>query len=247
MKTILWLTTALALAAGVATFTAWRTAGQLRAENASLQAERDSLKAQRATSEAQTKRMEHDLKRLQSEVQEVHKLRGEVNQLRGGAGEVERLRGENRSLRAESQQLRTAQNAPPTSSPQPAESAMPNSFPRDQWTFAGYATPESALVSAIWAMREGKPQSYLESLTPEEQARLAKAWENQSEAEIAAKHQQDVTTITGFRILDRQNIAPDVVRMSVAVDGTGRTETVDMKRVGTDWKFSGFIRNPAKQ
>ena len=73
-------------------------------------------------------------------------------------------------------------------------------FPRDSWTFAGYSTPEAALVSAVWAMKEGKPQVFLDSLSAEEQARMAKAWENKSEDEIAAKHQQDVSQITGVRV-----------------------------------------------
>ena len=32
--------------------------------------------------------------------------------------------------------------------------------------------------------------------------------------------------------------------MSVYIDGVDRTEKVSMKRVGNDWKFGGFIREP---
>ena len=63
---------------------------------------------------------------------------------------------------------------------------------REQWSNAGYASPEAALVSAIWSMREGNPKSYLESLSPEEQQRMSKVWEGKTEQEIVAKHQQDV-------------------------------------------------------
>src|SRR5262249_44720756 len=114
------------------------------------------------------------------------------------------------------------------------------------WAFSGYATPKAALVSAIWAMKEGNPKIYLESLSPEEQARMAKVWENKSEAEVAAKHQSDVASITGLRILEEQVVGDNQVVMAVQIEGTDRTEKVSMKRVGNDWKFGGFIREAAK-
>src|SRR5262249_48274552 len=116
-------------------------------------------------------------------------------------------------------------------------------FPRENWTFAGYATPEAALVTAVWAMKEGKPQKYLDSLSPEEQARMAKAWANKSEDEIAAKHQQDVSQITNVRLMNRKEISPDEVQFTVLIEGPNRMETVSMKRFGADWKFGGFIRD----
>ena len=63
-------------------------------------------------------------------------------------------------------------------------------------------------------MREGSPKTYLESLSPEEKERMTKEWGNRSEAEIAAKHQQDVSQITGMRVTGRQEIASDEVRLS---------------------------------
>ena len=111
---------------------------------------------------------------------------------------------------------------------------------------AGYATPEAALVSAIWSMKEGNPKSYLDSLSPEEQARLAKTWENKTEAEIIAKHQSDVAPITGVRVLDRHEISAEEMQMNVYIEGVGRVEKVSMKRTGNDWKFGGFIRLPPK-
>ena len=101
-------------------------------------------------------------------------------------------------------------------------------------------------MSAIWAMREGNPKTYLDSLSPEEQLRMAKSWQNKSEAEIAAKHQQDVSVITGMRILGQQTVSANEVTMDVFVEGVNRPEKVSMKRVGNDWKFGGYIRSPAQ-
>src|SRR5205823_6916352 len=121
-------------------------------------------------------------------------LRNEVSQLRTTTKEADKLRAENQQLRSQNQQLRGAGPTPSSASATPAPK---DQFPRDSWGFSGYATPDAALVSAISAMKEGNPKSYLESLSPEEQARLSKVWENKSAEEIAAKHQQDVSAITG--------------------------------------------------
>lgn len=95
-------------------------------------------------------------------------------------------------------------------------------------------------------MREGNPQTYLQSLSPEEQARLAKSWQNKPETEIVAKHQSDVAAITGLRVLDRQTVSPNEVLMNVYIEGVGRMEKVSMKLIGNEWKFGGYIRPPPK-
>lgn len=239
MKVLQWLTLVLLAVAIAAAVLGWKSAQQLRSELEAVRAENQVAQAQsQAAAEAQSKRTEAELQRLRAQAQEVPKLRGEVSQLRGTAKETETLRTENQQLRTA---LRTAATTTPATPPPPVPA---DQFPRENWAFSGYATPEAALVSAIWAMREGKPQTYLESLSPEEQQRLAKTWQNKSEAEIVAKHQQDVASISNIRILERQAVSDNEVVMSVVIEGTTRAEKVLMKRAGNDWKFGGFIRNP---
>jgi hypothetical protein len=173
----------------------------------------------------------------------VARLRGEVTQLRTAAKDAEKLRAENQQLRNENQTLRGAASATaPPVQPQPQQQAT--AFPRESWTFAGYGSPESALVSAIWSMQQGNPKQYFESLTPEEQLRMTKVWEGKSPEEIAAKHVSDTAKITGMKILTSQEVAPGQTILSVQIDGVDRTERVNMQRIGNDWKFGGFIRDP---
>lgn len=234
-------------AAVAAAVVGWKNVGQLRAANDALRAELESLKAQSAAaSEAESRQREQELQRLRADAQEVVRLRGEVTQLRNSAKEGEKLRAENQRLQAENRQMRSSAGAAAANTPTPPPAASKDQFPKESWTFAGYATPEAALVSAIWAMKEGNPKTYAASLAPEEQTRMAQTWANKSEAEIAAKHQQDVAAITGMRILERQAASPDEVVMSVYIEGVGRMEKVSMKRLGEEWKFGGFLRNPAK-
>ena len=224
----------------------WQKVGTLRGENEALRTELEALKSQNATAtEAQSQKRNEELHRQQTQNEELARWRGEAAQSRSGTRDAERLRAENVQLRQQNQQLRMAGSggATPVSDPAPASN---DHFSKENWSFAGYATPESALVSAIWSMRDGNPKSYLESLSPDEQERMAKAWQNKSEAELAAKHQQDVSAITGLRLLDRQLVSPDETVMSVYIEGVNRMEKVSMKRVGNDWKFGGFIREPKK-
>lgn len=217
-------------------------AAKLQSENATLRAEIATLRA-RAETEAQSGTARADeLKRLQADAQDAVRLRGEVTQLRNTAKDADKLRAENQQLKSENQKLRGAAvtAAPAPSNPVP----VPASIPRESWTYAGYSSPAAALVSAIYSMQQGNPKQYFDSLTPDEQARMTKVWEGKSAEEIAAKHVSDTSKITGLRVIDQSVTSDGDVHMNVQIEGVDRTETVVMKRVGNDWKFDGFKREP---
>jgi hypothetical protein len=220
-------------------------AKRLQEENARLRAEVEALRSQATTPEAASAR-EAELKRLQSAAQDAARLRGEVTQLRTAANDATKLRAENQQLKSENQKLRGATAAAEPAPNQPAATPA-GTFPRESWTLAGYASPEAALVSAIYSMQQGNPKQYFDSLTPEEQLRMTKTWEGKSPEEIAAKHVSDTSKITGLRVLNQQVVSENEMQMNVFIDGVDRAERVSMKRVGNDWKFGGFIREPVKQ
>ncbi len=244
MKILRWLGAVALAAALAAAVLGWQRVQQLRSENEALRGQWEQFKAHSAAAaEAQSEHYEEELQRLRTQAQDVFKLRNEVTQLRSAAQAAETLRAENRQLRVQNQQLGAGAGASAAGAVAPNAPTPADQFPRENWTFAGYSTPEAALVTAVWAMKEGKPQMYLDSLSPEEQARMAKAWANKSEDEIAAKHQQDVSQITNVRLMNRKEISPEEVQFTVLIEGPNRTETVSMKRFRTDWKFGGFIRD----
>jgi hypothetical protein len=230
-------------AAIAAAVSGWLKVGRLARENAELKAQMESvLQQQTTTASEQNSQAQKEIETLRAQSQELVRLRGEVSQLRSSAKDAEKLRSDLQQLRAENQRLQTGTAAAAATNQPPP----PDQFPKESWNFAGYATPDAALVSAIWAMKEGNPKTYLESLSPEEQARMSKVWENKSETEIAAKHQSDVSTITGMRVLDRTTISPEEVQMNVYIQGVDRMEKVTMKLINNEWKFGGFIRAPQK-
>ncbi|HSH94187.1 MAG TPA: hypothetical protein VK968_08585 [Roseimicrobium sp.] len=210
----------------------------LRAENEDLKRQISELKDATAQMDKLKKDRDQAVKQAQRYSTEVLSLRNQTSQLLKQKNESAIPSPTGRRQDGASQ----PQAAPPPVPSEPVPALA--TFPRDSWQFAGYATPENALVSAIWAMREGDPQAYFDSLSKEEQIRMAKAWEGKSEQEIAAKHQADVAAISGMRIMDHQVISPTETRMSVYIDGANRQETVSMKLVDGSWKFGGFIRNP---
>jgi hypothetical protein len=235
-----WVLIILILAMGGAAGIGWRKATVLQQENQRLAAEIEALKQQvAALNEEQSQKQQAESKKAAADAQELAKLRGEVSRLRVAANEAEKLRGEVGALKAQNRDLR-AQPAPTAEGP---ATGLPGQFPRQSWAFSGYGTPEAALVSAIWAMKEGKPQVFLDSLSPEEQQRMAQSWQGKSAEEIAAKHQGDVGNIQGMRILTRTPISPTEIQMQVLLEGANRVETFKMNQdAAQQWKFGGFIR-----
>ena len=233
---VIILIVALTAAAGLG----WRKAVLMQQEKQRLGTEIEALKQQLAAlTEEQTQRQEAQSKKAMAEAQELAKLRGEVSRLRVSGTEADKLRAELGALKAQNQQLRNQ----PAAEAAPAAAAAADQFPRQSWAFSGYATPEAALVSAIWAMKEGKPQVFLDSLSPEEQQRMAQIWQGKSEGEIAAKHQSDVGNIQGMRILSRTPISNTEMQMQVFLEGANRVETFKMNQAADQqWKFGGFIR-----
>lgn len=215
---------------------------QLQSENEALRTEIAALKAHAGETDAAR---ETESKRAQADAQDVARLRGELTQLRTSAKDVEKLRAENQQLRSDNQKLRGAASAPAApAAPAATAPQQGSAYPREAWAFAGYTSPDAALVSAIWSMQQGNPKQYFESLTPEEQLRMTKAWEGKTPEEIAAKHQNDTAPITGMKVTGRQLVTPDEIQMNVFIEGANREEKVSMKRVGGEWKFGGFIRPP---
>lgn len=238
------ITFALIIAASVFGVINWRSASLFKAQNENLQARLTALEKQIEEGERGVSSSARELDVLRQRSAELMKLRNEVTQLRAGNQALQQLQAENQRLKQQLQQ-RGGEGAM-------AELPVPGApgadhFPRESWKFAGYASPQSALVSAIWAMREGNPQTYLDSLSPNEQQRMALNWQNMSQEQIMAKHKSDVANITGLRVLEQQNLAPDEIVMNVYLEGPGRVEKVRMNQVGQEWKFAGFVTDPQQQ
>jgi cytoskeletal protein RodZ len=221
----------------------WQAIQRLRAQQAETLTQLEATRAQEAATAATTgQKRETELRQLRADAQDAARLKAEIAQLRGAARDAQSAQTQANPARTANPSMRRA--VTPAADAPPAAPVPAGTFTRDAWTFSGYATPESALVSAIWAMKEGNPKTYFESLTPDEQLRMTQVWADKTPEQIAAKHQGDVAKITDIRVVESHETAPDQLIMSVQIGGVDRVEKVSLKRIGDDWKFGGFIREP---
>lgn len=70
--------------------------------------------------------------------------------------------------------------------------ARPKRLPRNAWKFVGYATPEAALQSALWAMTTGDLSAALASYTPEKRKERAAEWQDKTGADVARETLRDL-------------------------------------------------------
>jgi hypothetical protein len=239
MRVERWIYSVLILIAAGAGIINWRRAALLASDNEQLRLKIESLENEVNSSSTLTEIAKGQAEKLRTQTSELMQLRNEVTQLRGESKKTDSLNRENERLKTELAGLKsTAEKQQPSA----GDTARTSHFPRDSWSFAGYSSPEAALVSAIWSMKEGNPRSYLDTLAPSEQERMAQVWQNKSEGEVAEKHKNDVASISGIRVVDRENISPGEIVMNVLLEGPNRVERIRMNQVGQDWKFGGFIR-----
>ena len=186
----------------------------------------------------QNRATNEELERLRAEAREVHKLRNEVSQLRAGVKESDQLWAENQRLRGAGRQIQTAQS---TGVAAPSAAASQDGYyAKENWAFTGYATPEAALQSVIWAMREGDTRTLLASVTPEEMERMQKEWGNKTEAQVSADTKRGTDKISGIRILESKTLSEDEVVLSVfAAGGEDKVQKISLKRYGSEWKMAG--------
>src|SRR5207244_2056318 len=120
----------------------------------------------------------------QSQSSELLRLRGEVGSLRRQTNELAKVKAENEKARS----LAGAPGGTSTLAP----ASIP--LPKESWAFVGYANPESALQSAVWAMSQGDPKTFLASLLPEGDE--FKKWQDKAEDDIAKRIKEEFEQVT---------------------------------------------------
>jgi RNA polymerase sigma factor (sigma-70 family) len=136
--------------------------------------------------------------------------------------------------------------------PQPVAPAETD-FPKTSWTFAGYADPQSALLSALWSLSTGDLETFLASLTPGERERqqqqlkigAQRAGKSSAAFFTAASTTGDMPKTKGFRVLDQQDISDDEVILRISIEETGRGNqpkvvVAKMKKTGNEWKVDSI-------
>ncbi len=174
------------------------------------------------------------------QLSELMRLRGESALARNQKTELDRMREENRRLRSAG-----TVSAPPQD-PTPAQ----DDLPKERWTFAGYATPEAAFQTTVWALSQGDVKTMLASLAPDELARRQQRWQDKTEEEIGANTKAEFEKIKGFRILKKEALSENEVVLTLFVDGLNPDEgtpRMKLQRVGNEWKAAGPYEDGGKR
>ena len=224
------------LALGLSAYLAVRVA-TLRKENRTLQKQVESM-AQRAEEPARTE----DVSSSRDAVSLSEKQMSELLRLRG---EVGLLREELRKNKSEVETLRSAAaksaNVPIIPA---ATGAAGESFLKESWTFAGYATPEAALQTWSWAVLKGDSGVALESLAPEMEQAMAEHFKGKTDSELAAEGQKSAEKIIGYEILGREDVSDHEAILEIRVNqhnkaGPGRPQKMKFLTINGQWKVAG--------
>jgi hypothetical protein len=214
----------------------------LEEENRSLRKQLENLTADRplasATTSASDPSTAPNLDRETTDT-ELVRLRGEVTNLRREKQELEKLRAENQTLRAQNEDLSAKQ-------PRLSEIPIPKTYPRENWAFTGFADPESAIQSLLWAGANGNGAAALAALTPEQIARM-KTEDNRdrSDEEIAAELAKQIAKVKSFQVLKTQPLSENETVLTLYIDGlegSEQTPRMKMQRINNEWRLAGPYR-----
>jgi hypothetical protein len=170
---------------------------------------------------------------------ELLRLRGEAGVLRRQSQGLEAARNENRQAHAALEAGRQGQGAGAAEAV-----ATADYWPRDSWAFAGFASPDAAVQTSLWAANNGDVKSLLASATGDLRKHIEEDLAGKSGPEAAIRAMDEVISIQSLRVLSREVQADDTTVLTAAIEGRAETQTVKMlmKKIGGEWKISG----PAK-
>ena len=115
---------------------------------------------------------------------------------------------------------------------------------KSQFVFAGYATPEAALESMIWAFFNGDYDVAMSSVGPKDQADLKKQFGGNPKR-FKSEMRRESTQFNGAQILARKILSADKVELKfqiVTPGGSGGRVTTNcmiqpLAKIGNEWKL----------
>ena len=129
--------------------------------------------------------------------------------------------------------------------PASAESADPatNYWPRASWAFAGYATPNAALQSSLWAASKGDIKTLLGSFTGDAQKIAETLLSTNSESAVATVVISQLVGFKSLRVINSEVRDEETVVITTQTDEEGgpQIKKAMMKKVGGEWKLFGYV------
>jgi hypothetical protein len=172
------------------------------------------------------------------QLRELLKLRGEMGRLRQSAREMEQLRAANHDLLAAPASL----NAPLPAPPDPAKVLA--YWSKDQLAHAGYADPQSALKTFLWAASRGDLNSLLTSITLPADEKVDFEERVRAEDGNTERHNlgESFAPYTGFYVVGQRMPTANRTILDVYFEGEGKTRKVALEKTDQEWKFKTMGR-----
>jgi len=228
------ITASIATVAGVGIYEA-RQAAQLRSQvqllreqQIPLAEENRQLQLKQSEAANQLSAVTTELARAKTNNLDLLRLRNEVGLLR-----------KQTNLLANAQPSRTKNSGETTQNAASEEKSSQELVLRENYEFAGYSTPPSAIKSLFWAATGADPQAVLASMSPALKVQTEAEWANKSEEELRTELQKDNNSVTGYRVIDSLAVSDNEVVLSIYLEGRNRTNKMRMVRVGDEWKVAG--------
>lgn len=199
---------------------------KLREKNRALQEQVEDLKQPAGDNQTNSAAQSFS----DAQVSELLRLRNEVGRLREQSNELATLR----AALATQQKVQSGK-------PEPAATRS-EAIPKDAWTNAGYATPEAAFQTICFAMSKGDVRTYLNSLSPEQQTNMMKAFQGKSEGEIAAGLMAEMAPVNDFQVVGEIEVGQDQVQMLVHTAGEDLNTIFIMTNVNNSWGFANMVK-----
>jgi len=202
----------------------------LKIDNQDLIAQRQHAAADQQTASQAAQALKEDLARRQEEDAELLRLRNEVGQLRRERAAA---------------QLRANQAATPAANSRPSYASPGRYISRDQLAFKGYATPEAAVESQVWALINGNFDQYVASHIPEPQENELNA--PQAREQFENDREEKGALLKAMQVVGQRTLAEDKLDLKVKWDldftpagGPGLASIFVIQqavKVGNDWKL----------
>jgi len=214
----------------------YRSQAQLRDTQAAWKTQHDELAAQ----VAETERLSNLLAQANGTQQLNTDQAAELLRLRGEVGSLRRQTNDLAKLQADNQRLRTAasKTIPPPANAQ--DKATHEYIQKESWAFLGFADPESAFQSTLWAMNKGDAKAFLTALSPD--GENFKRVADRDENELAAENKKEMEKVTAYKILDKEAVSDNEVILTVYAQGENALTRFRLQRMGDDWKVAGPVK-----
>src|SRR5262249_25402593 len=116
---------------------------------------------------------------------------------------------------------------------------MQGAVPREKWSFAGFATPETTVQTFFAAIASGDPEQIIRCLPPRDAERMRQemARDPQGSGKNFLAELDRMGKVSAFRITGTRNIDESHSEVLVQVVADGESMPLPIQRVGDEWKL----------